>query len=349
MVWVYSLESSYAIGLMLLFSPTWRSPRRSTSRSRWPVSPGVTSGPCRPSLGRGREYAAVVLAGGRAADGRADQAAVRRRRGVDAGPGARRRLHAAPRVVAGPEPLATVLPAGVALTREQPHGSGPVAAASAGLALVAPGTPYVALLAADLPFLTTAAVTALRRVLADNSTVDGALFVDAHGQAQLLCGLWRVDALRANLTALGDPAGQSVRRLLAGLRTAELSWTDPGPRRGTTATPNRICEPHGSGRHERVGRVDGGGLPGTRTGPHGRGPDHGCSISPGTWPITCSGPARRSPRTCSVWPWGAARTRGTRRSGSRTSRAPGRRRVAPRVGPNRRPVERAGAGRSAVT
>lgn len=175
-------------------------------------------------------YAAVVLAGGA---GRRLGGPAKPRLDVGGASMLARVLaavsDAAPRVVVGPESLATVLPAGVALTREQPHGSGPVAAASAGLALVAPGTRYVALLAADLPFLTPAAVAALRRVVADDSTVDGALFVDAHGQAQFLCGLWRVDALRASLAALGDPTGQSVRRLLAGLRTAELRWTDPGP------------------------------------------------------------------------------------------------------------------------
>ncbi|MBX6723866.1 MAG: hypothetical protein IRY92_11640, partial [Dactylosporangium sp.] len=53
--------------------------------------------------------------------------------------------------------------------------------------------------------------------------------VDTDGRAQVVCGVWRAGALRANLAALGAPAGQPVRRLLAGLRTAELPWADPGP------------------------------------------------------------------------------------------------------------------------
>lgn len=182
------------------------------------------------SVGDVEGYAAVVLAGG---SGRRLGGPGKPRLEVGGVPMLARVLaavaDAAPRVVVGPASLATALPAGVALTCERPHGSGPVAAASAGLALVAPGTPCVALLAADLPFLTTAAVAALRRALASDSTVDGALFVDTDGRAQVLCGVWRLAALRANLAALGDPVGQPVRRLLAGLRTAELRWADPGP------------------------------------------------------------------------------------------------------------------------
>lgn len=133
---------------------------------------------------------------------------------------------AVPRVVVGPASLAGTLPEGVRLTREEPPGGGPVAASAAGLQLIFPGTQDVALLAADLPFLTAAAVAALRRAA---STMDGALFVDRAGRRQLLCGLWRTAPLRANLAALGDPGGQSIRRLVAGLRVAELRWTDPGP------------------------------------------------------------------------------------------------------------------------
>ena len=146
-----------------------------------------------------------------------------------------------PRVVVGPSPLAAALPDGAVLTTEDPPGSGPVAATAAGLRLVPPVVPYVALLAADLPFLTSAAIRMLAaemvapgrdaglRASADagvdapdgaaglaslsgtavrdaaGSLVDGALFVDSDGRRQLLCGLWRVDALRAALAALGDP------------------------------------------------------------------------------------------------------------------------------------------------
>jgi molybdopterin-guanine dinucleotide biosynthesis protein A len=132
---------------------------------------------------------------------------------------------AAPRIVVGPPAL--TVPPGVLLTQEQPPGGGPVAAAAAGLALAPAGVPVVALLAADLPLLTAEAVTALRRALGD---ADAALYVDADGRRQLLCGLWRTAALRAAVDRLGaGVTGASVRALLAGVRVAEESWAGTGP------------------------------------------------------------------------------------------------------------------------
>ncbi|MFG2051587.1 molybdenum cofactor guanylyltransferase [Micromonospora sp. NPDC048935] len=101
-------------------------------------------------------YAAVVLAGGSA----------RRMGGVDkpalpvGGRPMRLRVLAAvsdarPRVLVGP---VDAVPEGVRVTREDPPGGGPVAAAAAGLALLDPDTTRVALLAADLPLLTRAAI-----------------------------------------------------------------------------------------------------------------------------------------------------------------------------------------------
>ncbi|MGW5669449.1 molybdenum cofactor guanylyltransferase, partial [Micromonospora sp. NPDC003776] len=122
---------------------------------------------------------------------------------------------------------------GVRVTREEPPGGGPVAAAAASLALLDPGTPTVALLAGDLPLLTPAAVTELRRAL-DGSTADGACYVDDEGRRQQLCGVWRVAALRAAVERLaaergGTIDGAPVRRLLAGLAVREVSWSGAGP------------------------------------------------------------------------------------------------------------------------
>jgi molybdenum cofactor guanylyltransferase len=135
-------------------------------------------------------FAAVVLAGGRAArlggrpkpqlevGGRSMLTAVLT--AVDG---------AAPRVVVGPpQPV----PAGVRLVREQPPGGGPVPALVAGLAAVGDAE-VVAVLAADLPFVTAAVLTALRERL----TGDGVLVVDDTGRDQLLLGVWRTAALRA--------------------------------------------------------------------------------------------------------------------------------------------------------
>lgn len=133
---------------------------------------------------------------------------------------------ASPRVVVGPPELP--LPAGVARTREEPPGGGPVAATAAGLAVVPAGGGHVALLAADLPLLTTDAIRRLRRA-ADIPALDGAVFVDNDGRPQWLCGVWRVDALRARLAAFGEPAGVPIRALLGDLRAAYLAASGAGP------------------------------------------------------------------------------------------------------------------------
>ncbi|WFF07742.1 NTP transferase domain-containing protein [Micromonospora sp. WMMD1076] len=114
-------------------------------------------------------YAAIVLAGG----------AARRMGGVDKparAVGGRSMLHRVLAAVADADQRIVVgssgpVPEGVRTTREEPPGGGPVAATAAGLALLDSGTTTVALLAADLPLLTAAAVTELRRAL-DAPVVD---------------------------------------------------------------------------------------------------------------------------------------------------------------------------------
>jgi molybdopterin-guanine dinucleotide biosynthesis protein A len=162
-------------------------------------------------------YTAVVLAGGRAVrlggqpkpqldvGGRSMLAAV-----LAAVAGARARV-----VVGPPQPV----PAGVLVVREQPPGGGPVPALRAGLAHVP--TDVVAVLAADLPFLTTEVVTALRERL----TGDGVLVVDDTGRDQLLLGVWRTEALRG---AVSDATGPtSMRAVLAPL--AVRRYRPPAP------------------------------------------------------------------------------------------------------------------------
>lgn len=201
-------------------------------------------------------YAAVVLAGG----------AARRMGGVDkpalpvGGRPMRDRVLAAvsdatPKVLVG---AADTVPEGVRVTREDPPGGGPVAAAAAGLALLGPDTEVVALLAADLPLLTRTAIGDLLNHL-DRETPDaepahgglapmppahgglggerrpdGACFVDGDGRRQSLCGVWRVAALRAGLDRLtvergGSLSGAPVRALLAGLVVREVPWSGDGP------------------------------------------------------------------------------------------------------------------------
>jgi molybdenum cofactor guanylyltransferase len=143
---------------------------------------------------------------------------------------------ARPRVVVGPAKLASGLPTDVAVTSEEPAGGGPVAAAAAGLALLPPGIGFVALLAADLPFLTRTAVSDLRRVAAA-PTLDGALYIDSNGRRQLLCAVWRVAPLTARIGALrverGRLDGVALRDLVNGLRIGQIpEYRRPGANDG---------------------------------------------------------------------------------------------------------------------
>jgi molybdopterin-guanine dinucleotide biosynthesis protein A len=152
-------------------------------------------------------FTAVILAGGKAArlggrakpqlevGGRTMLAAV-----LTAVAGAERRI-----VVGPPQPV----PDGVVLVREEPPGGGPVTALRTGLAEV--DTEVVAVLAGDLPFLTTGLIDMLRAALRG----DAALVVDDGGRDQLLLALWRTTSLRKALGAAPGPA--PVRRLLTGM------------------------------------------------------------------------------------------------------------------------------------
>ena len=171
-------------------------------------------------------YAAVVLAGGRAArlGGRAKpQLEVGGRTILAAVLAAV--SDAAERVVVGPPQS---VPDGVLVVREHPPGGGPVAALRAGLQHVT--TDVVAVLAGDLPFLNPALVADLRSRL----TGDGVLVVDEAGRDQLLLGVWRTATLRAALPQAA--AHVPLRRVLAPLAVRRLRpavadgapppWTD---------------------------------------------------------------------------------------------------------------------------
>jgi molybdenum cofactor guanylyltransferase len=131
---------------------------------------------------------------------------------------------ATPRVVVGPLELVPLLPRGVSLTQENPPGAGPVAATAAGVGLLSGAIDdetSIALLAADLPFLTPSTVDALAEA-ATGEGYDAAVLVDDTGRPQWLCGVWRAVSLTGRLDELGDPGGHGMRDLVEGLRVARV-------------------------------------------------------------------------------------------------------------------------------
>jgi len=116
---------------------------------------------------------------------------------------------------------------GLVRAREEPPGAGPVPALRAGLGHAR--APWVAVLAADLPFLR---ASHLRAILDAASAVAGAacgaacgaLLADDTGRAQWLTGCWPTAGLRAGLAGY---AGTSLRGLLGPLEPVLVRWEPP--------------------------------------------------------------------------------------------------------------------------
>lgn len=127
-----------------------------------------------------------------------------------------------PVVVVGPRrPQRTEPRTGLLWTREEPPGSGPVAALTAGLLLVP--NEFVAVLAADLSGITSQTVERLTAAASGASA--GAVLVDRAGYRQWLIGVWRRTALWARLPT--EPAHASLRRTLGAGPVVEVA-ASPG-------------------------------------------------------------------------------------------------------------------------
>ncbi len=126
-------------------------------------------------------------------------------------------------VVGRPEDV----PDGIPVLVEDPPGGGPVAAIAAGLGHLSEEADAVIVLAADLPFVTSAHLDRLASALLHQSPHAGpAVTTDATGRLNWLCSAWRRTALDAALARLGEPAGRSMRDLAAGLRPVEVADVD---------------------------------------------------------------------------------------------------------------------------
>jgi molybdopterin-guanine dinucleotide biosynthesis protein A len=102
----------------------------------------------------------------------------------------------------------------IEFAREQPPGAGPVPALRAGISRVA--EPWLLLLAADLPFLT---VAALRELVEAAGPRGGAVAADRQGRPQWLVSCWRTAGLR---DVLPGYTGTSLRGLLAPLPHVDM-------------------------------------------------------------------------------------------------------------------------------
>jgi molybdopterin-guanine dinucleotide biosynthesis protein A len=118
--------------------------------------------------------------------------------------------------------LAAGRPGSLVWVHEEPAGRGPVAGLRRGLAEVS--APWLAVLAADLPFLTGAHLTALLTA-DDQEPAAGVVLSDAEGRPQWLASCWRTSSLRSALAAYD---GDSLHGLLAPLNPALARLGTPG-------------------------------------------------------------------------------------------------------------------------
>jgi len=126
------------------------------------------------------------------------------------------------------------VPDGIPVIREDPPGGGPVAALGAAvdtLSSSAEPPERITVLAADLPFVTTAHLDRLAAALDGAPDADLAVTTDPSGHANWLCATWRVAGLQPRLQALRDTPGgpllpglqgRSMRQLARGATVVEV-------------------------------------------------------------------------------------------------------------------------------
>jgi molybdopterin-guanine dinucleotide biosynthesis protein A len=128
-------------------------------------------------------------------------------------------------IVVGPQELRPAMPAGAILTREDPPGGGPVRGLAAGWALcgqMGDEADEVAVVAADLPFLTHHSLAALRQQPGGT-----ALYVDDEGRWQSMVSLWRASVLSRALFPVPPRSMKDLLREAANV--TESRWTGSGP------------------------------------------------------------------------------------------------------------------------
>jgi molybdopterin-guanine dinucleotide biosynthesis protein A len=142
---------------------------------------------------------------------------------------------AAVEVVVVGAPVRTTRP--VTWTVEDPPRGGPAAGLLAGLDRFATPPELVAVLAVDMPKVNAGTVARLTWAVETDAGADGAVLLDADGARQTLAAVYRLAALSRVRADLRDANGLSMRRLVGGMRLAEVAavgdeardvdtWTD---------------------------------------------------------------------------------------------------------------------------
>ena len=122
--------------------------------------------------------------------------------------------------------------------REAPPGGGPAAALLAGARAL--DTPWVLVLAVDMPLVTPGTVAGLAEA-ASGAGADGAVLVDEEGRRQPLCAVYRRQAVLD--VAPADAHGLAVRRLVADLTLTEVEAR--GGESGDVDTPGQLARMRG--------------------------------------------------------------------------------------------------------
>lgn len=142
---------------------------------------------------------------------------------------------AAVEVVVVGVPVRTTRP--VTWTVEDPPRGGPAAGLLAGLDRFATPPELVAVLAVDMPKVNAGTVARLTWAVEADPEADGAVLLDRDGGRQTLAAVYRLAALSRVRADLHDANGLSMRKLVGGMRLAEVpavgdeardvdTWTD---------------------------------------------------------------------------------------------------------------------------
>lgn len=128
---------------------------------------------------------------------------------------------------------AEAVPTGVRVVTEQPPGGGPVAGLGAGWVALTDGTyaaelgpsgpDVVVVLAGDLPLLTRGHVEGLARAVVEARPEQKVAVSVSSDGPNWLCAAWPAALFAERLSAVGGPAGVSVRRLLSGVPLLEIA------------------------------------------------------------------------------------------------------------------------------